>query len=128
MFSHLDPSEYLTLASELASESGEAAKRTAVDRAYYAAFLTSRDILAAKNLITPYYNADDHKYVATSLKRYLGTFGNEENRLRLARNLSTYDTRSLDIGHGARPVEWMIDTASTIIDKVKALPDHAGEH
>jgi len=125
LYNALDPKTYLELAFTLSSESQDTAIRTAADRAYYAAFLASRDILAAKGYITPYYNQQDHQYVATELKRLnvSGWFGNEENRLRRARNLITYDTRQIDSSQpDARPVRWMLDTARRIIELVEGLP------
>ncbi len=121
----VDPQSYLDLASRLGSETESSARRTAADRAYYAAFLTSRDVLAAKGYITPYHNAEDHQYVASALKRkdILGTHGSDETRLRLARNTITYDTRGL--AGDCPSLEWMLKTAKSIIDKVKQLPPAA---
>jgi len=124
-FPALDPATYLDLAKELASRSEAASKRTAGDRAYYAAFLFSRDQLASKNYITPYYNEQDHQYVPETLKKQgvLGSLGNDEQRLRRARNRLTYDTRSLSGQAPPLPsLEWMLNTAQEIIDRVRALP------
>ena len=115
----------MALAEELGAKVGVPEKRAAADRAYYAAFLTSRDQLTAKGYITPYYNFDDHKYVAENLKILLGTFGNEENRLRTARNRVTYDTRDLTHSQGQPSLEWMLDTAKTIIERVEKLPSRS---
>ncbi len=54
LYRKVDPSQYLDLARKLAREPDIAAIRSAADRAYYAAFLVSRDTLAAKNYLTPY--------------------------------------------------------------------------
>lgn len=123
----LDPITYLEFAEELSSRKEMAARRTAADRAYYAAFLTSRDRLAAKNYITPYYDVRDHDYVPRMLKGrdVLGAFGNQENRLRRARNCITYKTFDLDSRQPyVRSVDWMIQTAKEIIQRVDALPPH----
>lgn len=126
LYESVDPETYLELAKELSLESQAASKRTAADRAYYAAFLASRDFLTAKGYITPYYNSDDHRYVEETLKRkdILGSLGNDENRLRRARNLVTYDTRDIatTTQQYARPLSWMISTGGTIIQRVKELP------
>jgi uncharacterized protein (UPF0332 family) len=126
LYESVDPETYLELASELSSKAQAAAKRTAADRAYYAAFLVSRDLLAEKGYISPYYNSDDHKYVEETLKHkdVLGSLGNDENRLRRARNLVTYDTRDLarTTKQYAYPLNWVLNTAGTIIDRVKQLP------
>jgi hypothetical protein len=121
----IDPESYLVLAKELAMTSTPAARRTSADRAYYAAFLFSRDQLEAKGYITPYYDIGDHQYVATALKVHIGALGNDENRLRLARNKITYDTRSLPQGgDGVRTLDWMTRTASQIIERVRRLPQN----
>lgn len=59
MYKGLDPRTFLDLAEDLARSADESARRTAADRAYYAAFLYSRDQLAAKGYMTPYYTAGD---------------------------------------------------------------------
>jgi hypothetical protein len=125
LYEALNPKTYLELATELSSKTQSAAKRTAADRAYYAAFLSSRDILAEKGYITPYYNLDDHKYVAENLKdkNVLRTLGNDENRLRLARNLITYDTCDISSAkQHACSLDWMLKIARAIIEGVEALP------
>jgi hypothetical protein len=122
VFLALDPVAYIELVDELASRPETPAKRTAADRAYFAAFLFSRDQLTAKGYIMPHYSQDDRKYVAENLKLLLGTFGNQENRLRRARNRVTYDTRDLTQSEGQPPLSWMISTAKEIIERVKKLP------
>jgi hypothetical protein len=125
VFPAIDPADYIGLADELASSPEQAAKRTAADRAYYAAFLISRDQLTIKGYITPNYNLRDHEYVTESLKRkdLLGTFGNEEYRLRIARNRVTYDTR--DLTYSQPSLNWMVNTAKKIIERVNKLPAHS---
>lgn len=125
VFQALDPVTYIALVDELASKPESASRRTAADRAYFAAFLTSRDQLTAKGYIIPYYSSDDHRYVAENLKILLGSFGNEENRLRTARNQVTYDTRDLTENQGQPSLKWMVDTAKQIIERVSKLPTHS---
>lgn len=129
LYESVDPETYLELAKELSSKSQVAARRTAADRAYYAAFLASRDLLAEKDYITPYGDERDHQYVNEALKRkdILGSFGNEGLRLRRARNVATYDTRDITMRtqQYARPLNWMLNTAGTLIDKVKKLPSRS---
>jgi len=129
LYKSVDPETYLELAKELSLKSQVAAKRTAADRAYYAVFLASRNLLAEKGYITPYYNSDDHKYVEETLKRkdILGALGNDENRLRRARNLVTYDTRDIETKtqQYARPLNWMLNTAEAVIKKVQELPQRS---
>lgn len=129
LYESIDPETYLELAKELSLESQVSAKRTAADRAYYAAFLASRDLLAEKGYITPYYSSEDHRYVEETLKRkdVLGSLGNDENRLRRARNLVTYDTRDIETKtqQYARPLSWMLETAEAVIKKVQGLPQRS---
>lgn len=122
VFPALDPIAYIGLVDELASKPELPAKRTAADRAYFAAFLISRDQLAAKGYIMPHYNLNDHRYVAENLKILLGAFGNEESRLRKARNRVTYDTRDLTYSQGQPSLKWIVNTAKMIIERVKELP------
>ena len=126
LFEALEPATLLDIAKKLAQESDSAALRTAGDRAYFAAFLTSRDQLAAKGYISPYDASEDHAYISRQLKLALGGIGDLELQLRRARNMVTYDTR--DLTHDtryARPLKWMIDTAESIIERVIALPKRA---
>jgi hypothetical protein len=125
LYRAINPKEYLELADRLSSEPDETSERTAADRAYYAVFLVSRDTLVEKGYITPYYNAQDHQYVAVTLKRrdILGSLANDETRIRLARNLITYDTRDIDRNkQSARSLTWMLDTAKKIVERVESLP------
>lgn len=125
LYPMVEPTTYLELADELSSRIESASRRTAADRAYYAAFLTCRDRLALKNYFTPYYDSRDHDYVQRTLREpnVLGTYGNQENRLRRARNCTTYKTCDLNPGQtDVRSLDWMIRTAKEIIKRVDALP------
>jgi uncharacterized protein (UPF0332 family) len=126
LYEKFDPVSYLEIALGLPTDASVALIRTAADRAYYAAFLTCRDLLKAKNYISPQYNRYDHETVAETLKRpdVLGNIGNNENRLRRSRNCITYDTRILQITHNdARSLAWMIATARDLIERVQKLPE-----
>jgi hypothetical protein len=126
LYNKIDPSSYMELAKQLAINADDSSKRTAADRAYYAAFLTCRDVLASKGYLVPQYNLDDHKSVPQTLKSIeaLGSRGNDEERLRSARNRINYDTRELrDQPQSAVcSINWMITTAQDIINGVQALP------
>jgi hypothetical protein len=124
IYRQLDPKAYLDLARDLAATNDSAHHRSAADRAYYAAFLASRDELAKKGYLTPYNSQEDHRYVARTLKNkdVLGMYGNEEDRLRTYRNRVTYDTGDIIAGQ-AGPLSWMIETAAEIIRRVEDLPD-----
>ncbi len=115
-----DPEEYLELSKELAGRSDSASLRSAADRAYYAAFIVSRNELRDKGYFTPIDGTEDHKKVSELLRRpeILGTFGNEEMRLREHRNRVTYRVGNVGMPSPMR----MIDTAVKIISLVKALP------
>ena len=117
-FSALDPIKYLDLANELALRSEAEAMRTAADRSYYATFLFCRNQLAMKGYLIPSYSTEDHQDVSKVLKQVLKSRGNDEFRLRNQRNRVTYDTREVDYPS----LQWMIDTATTIIKLVEALP------
>jgi len=121
MFPAVEPVKYLEFAREISSRIETEAKRTAADRAYYSAFLFSRDQLAIKGYITPYYREQDKHDVSRKLKELKYGIGNAEHLLRSRRTKITYDTR--DISNPS--LDWMIDTAQKIIDYVKALPSKA---
>lgn len=130
LYPALDPTAYLEIADELASRSESSAIRTAADRAYFAAFLTCRDMLAKKDYFTPDNTAEDHPNLTSALKRkeVLGSWGNEEFRLRRARNCVNYLTCDISSSHkDARALDWMLKTAREIIRKVEALPQRSSE-
>ena len=118
MFKAVDPSKYLDFAREISIRTETEAKRTAADRAYYAAFLFSRDQLAIKGYITPYYHERDKQYVSETLKGLRTSIGMDEFRLREHRTKVTYHTSNV----GYPSLEWMINTAQKIIDYIKTLP------
>lgn len=65
-----DWSKYLDLASCITGEpaaDAEASYRTAISRAYYAAFCTARDYVSKKNNTS--YNSDAHRRVRTDLEK-----------------------------------------------------------
>ena len=117
-FPAIDPFKYLEFACEISSRTETEVRRTAGDRAYYAAFLFARDQLAAKRYITPYNNERDKKYVTEELKRLKFSIGSQEFRLQEHRTKVTYHTCQV----GYPSLNWMIDTAQKIINYVKALP------
>jgi hypothetical protein len=119
------PGEYLTLAKELALRPESASKRSAVERAYFAAFLTCRDLLQKKNYVVEYGHIEDHQYIRRVLKTVLKSKGNEENRLRRVRNEITYNTSDLFQGHDTvRRLDWVFDTSEELIRLVSDLPDN----
>ena len=123
-FEALDPADLLTVARSLQGNADPASKRSAGDRAYYAAFLISRVELANRGLLIPTGRPDDHRLVMTVLRGSLGNnMGNRMEQLRRARNMVTYDMRQLRVSdRDVRPLAWMIQTAEDLIKRVRALP------
>ncbi len=131
LYPEIDPKDYLDLAKALSSKTDYASLRSAVDRAYYAAFLTCRDTLASKHYLTPKYDYQDHKDVPEGLKnlKVLGSCGNDEFRLRRTRNRITYDTRPLTPGQknpdDVFSVPLIVTTAENIIKSIQSLPENS---
>jgi uncharacterized protein (UPF0332 family) len=114
--------EYLNLARQLAGLQGsgysqEAAERSAVSRAYYAAFCWARNY-AEKNLgFQPGGKSSDH----AELREYLKKKGYQEvasdlNQLRIWRNACDYDNQVSDLH---QQVSICINTADKIIQRCK---------
>ncbi len=120
-FVPIDPATLLDLAIELAGRRTPAGLRSAVDRAYYAAFLTSRDQLVLKNYATFSSTPSAHVEVATALVRIQFDIGRRLRELRFARNDLTYQTGRVR-RDPARTLLWMLGTAHLVIDYVTALP------
>ena len=92
--------EFLTLAKELAQRSDEAALRSAVSRAYYAAFGKARALLMAEG-VPLVSDATDHARVweafrssSDDVRYYIGVDG---MALRNNRNRADYDAEVTDI-------------------------------
>jgi len=95
-----DWAEYLSLAKKLAHQAGanpeqEACKRSAVSRAYYAAFVRARNYLRDNEAVNIPPNGQAHRIVrkrfqtSPSLERT--TIGQYLDRLRRDRNRADYD-------------------------------------
>lgn len=117
----MEPREFQKLAERLACGKGGAAEyRTAVSRAYYAAFLSCRKALDRIE-IRPLRNDGAHKHVVTCL----GSSGIEECRvlsdnldaLRTWRNHADYDLDCADVEQ-FDTVKDLIDDASEIISGI----------
>jgi uncharacterized protein (UPF0332 family) len=116
---------YYDLAQEWRRQDGDAYKRSAVSRAYYAMFCTARNEL--KNYIEDEYNppecGSEHKYVWNSYKedrhprgtREIGVLG---NRLRRYRNRADYCDVILDL---ADLVENAMDDAEILKRHLEGL-------
>lgn len=90
--------EFLELARELAGQasarySEEAAKRTSVSRAYYAAFCFARNYAATSQGFKPKWTADDHRLLREHFKKLDGVWDEISdvlNDLRKWRNQCDY--------------------------------------
>ena len=120
-FPPIDPATLLDLADELARQRSPAAARSAGDRAYYAAFLTSRDQLVRKNYATFAHSGTVHGQVSWALADIQDGMGRMLRELRVARNTLTYDTGPLHRFQD-QTLRWMLRTARTLINFVNALP------
>ncbi len=69
-FPAVDPLKYLDLAKDMSSKPESEVRRTAGDRAYYAAFLFTRDQLASKGYIVPFNWERDKHDVSRILKKF----------------------------------------------------------
>ena len=92
--------EFLQLADELAAGTTEAEWRSAVSRAYYAAFHVARDLLTACRFTAP-RGDQAHAYLwlrlSNSVDPDLENAGSDLQTLRRNRNRADYDlTRPLD--------------------------------
>ena len=114
--------EYLEQANEWAPVGNSAALRSAVDRAYYAAFLTARDQLAAKGYRSFAASSRTHGQVSATLLLVAPELGDALDVLRRARNRLTYETWATELPNGLT-VQELLDSASEVIAAVEALPE-----
>jgi hypothetical protein len=122
LYPKIKPTEYLSFAKGLSSQIETAAKRSAADRAYFASYLACRENLFEKGYIVPYGGPEDHEYVSRTLRTVFGSKGNDEFRLRRARNEITYNIKDLFAGqNNAAALDWMLDTATELISSVERL-------
>lgn len=93
--------EYLRLAKELAKqEQDEASQRSAISRAYYAAFHCARIYVQTHNPELVERSGDDHgkvwRYLSAAAKRQEKVAGRSGGSLRWIRNRADYDASGLD--------------------------------
>jgi len=118
-----DWAEYLCLAKHLRyratqKDGGEADLRSAISRAYYAAFCIAKNHLASEGHDIP--KRDTHKYVADQFKwdcerRGIGL---ELDRLRGYRQKADYDNVFSDAGD---KVAFVIEGADEVITEIRRL-------
>ncbi len=80
---------FLVLAEELAQRSDESSQRSAVSRAYYAAFCSARNFLHDEKTYIPKGSGEDHKKVwnhfqqsGDKVRRRIGNNGNSLKKMR----------------------------------------------
>lgn len=100
--------EYLELARALTGLGGsgysqEAADRSAVSRAYYAAFCWVRNYAGTKLGFSPQRGPDDHRRLREHLKRQgRQALASDLNKLRVWRNECDYNDQVLQLGQRVR--------------------------
>src|SRR5262249_23489096 len=90
----MDPREFLTLARQLSLATTESAWRSAISRAYYAAFHVARQLLEDLGFAVPYADrADGYVWLRLSNcgEAVVEQAGRELNDLRRHRNSADYD-------------------------------------
>ncbi len=120
-FGAVAPEEYLVLAAGLALSADTASRRSAADRAYYAAFLAARDELIGKRYISAVGNANAHAQVANVLKDISVDASERLSALRRTRNRLTYQTERINLPR-RQSLESLIESARAVIEAVRALP------
>lgn len=118
-----DWSEYLKLAEELVEgDTNEAKQRSAISRAYYAAFCYARNYLKDYLDFEPRRDDNEHKTVAEEFKDYenqnMREIGNDLTRLRSDRNNADYDDTVMNLRSKAN---FALRLAKNIIDKINQL-------
>ena len=120
-FDAVEPAAYLSLAAEWTQSTNSATLRSAVDRAYYAAFLTVRDQLSGKGYGHFSARPQGHSEVAKALVDVNSGAGEMLIALRRARNRLTYQTGRATLPRG-QSLQDLLDFAGVVIDTAQALP------
>ena len=115
------PAAYLALAEEWAQSGETATLRSAVDRAYYAAFLSARDQLSGKGYGRFAPTPQAHIQVARALAAVQPELDKHLRALRRARNRLTYQTNATDLPDGLSLQE-LLNLARAVMAAVEALP------
>ena len=109
----------------MAPSADEASRRTAADRAYYAAFLAVRDELIVKGYMNVARNSNVHVQVADTLRGIDKSASELLFILRRARNRLTYQTGHINLPRG-QSIPELLDSARRVIEAVRALPRNPG--
>ena len=86
-----DPIEFLQVAEHLRLGKTEGEWRSAISRAYYAAFLQAREVLLANRAISLTATGQDHAAVIRAILARNRSRGTSIDRLRVLRNHADYD-------------------------------------
>ena len=121
-FGFVEPDDYLQLADEWAQLDNPASRRSAVDRAYYAAFLTARDELTAKGYGPFAANSQTHGQVQAVLLEVRPEISQRLSDLRQARNRLTYGTGPTRLPR-RQTLGGLLDSARAIMAAVETLPE-----
>ena len=122
-----DWSEYLILAQELAGQatrpsSQEAKLRSAISRAYYAAFCKARNHLRDKEHHRIPSGGEAHQYVQNQFKdspdKARRDVGANLNRLRIRRTKADYEDRVTKL---PRTTEYAVKVAERIVSNLRRL-------
>jgi uncharacterized protein (UPF0332 family) len=120
-----DWSEYLKLAQELVEgDTNEEKQRSAISRAYYAAFCYARNYLKNYLDFKPRREENEHQAVSEKFKDYdpknrkMIQIGNDLSRLRSDRNNADYDDTVMNLRSKAKLA---LKLAKNIIDKINEL-------
>ena len=120
-FDAVDPAAYLALAIEWSQSTDSAALRSAVDRAYYAAFLSARDQLSAKGYGRFSQGPQAHSEVAKALSAVQVNVGERLITLRRARNRLNYQTGRATLPRG-QSIQSLMLFARAVVEAARALP------
>ncbi len=115
-----DWKEYLELAKDLAGQTNagyslEAKERSAVSRAYYAAFCHARNYAKVKLRFIPTGTAKDHIRLRDHFKKVKPQIASQLERLREWRNQCDYDDQVSNLGHLVRNA---LLTAESVVQKL----------
>ena len=116
--SAFDWADYIEFAKDLIGNgtSSEAAKRSAISRSYYGAFLLARNLADDKGWVTVTFKSTDHKNIKDYFTNHstdltINQIGQNLDRLRIDRNKVDYDNVCYGLDVSAlkcvRRAEWV---------------------
>ena len=120
-FQRVEPDGYLALSRRLAALGDAVSFRSAVDRAYYAAFLAAREELSRKGYGPFSRSSRAHTEVLEALHQLSGPASRRLRILRPARNRLTYRIEAVD-SPGGQSLGELLDLAQGVIGAATALP------